>query len=103
VPGLFYSDDLVLQDETGFIVADYRQPLRFLEFLFGWLKAKDLIGAKGQAMGWYRRSPRPYLELRRLVLHSGKTVTSYVYPVTQFFVYAGLVAGAVLLVLAYAL
>lgn len=99
IPGLFFSEDLVLQDESGFIVVDYRQPLRFLEFLFGWLKAQDLVGQKGKAMGWYRRSPRPYLEMRRLVLDGGKTVTSYVYPVTQFLVYAGMVLSAVLLVL----
>ena len=102
IPGLFYSEDLVLQDESGFIVVDYRQPLRFLEFLFGWLKAQDLVGQKGKVMGWYRRSPRPYLEMRRLVLDGGKTVTSYVYPVTQFLVYAGMVLGVVLLVLHYA-
>jgi hypothetical protein len=50
-------------------------------------------------MGWYRRSPRPYLELRRLELDNGKTVNCYTYPVTQFFVYAGMILGVVLLVL----
>lgn len=98
VPGLFYSDDLVLQDQTGFLVADYRQPIRFLEFLFGWLKAQDLIGQRGKIMGWYRRSPRPYIELRKIVLQDGKTVTSYLYPWQQFLVYAGIAIGAVLIV-----
>jgi heat shock protein HtpX len=99
IPGLFYSEDLVLQDKNGFIVVDYRQPLRFLEFLFGWVKAESLIGQRGKAVGWYRRSPRPYFEMRRLVLDSGETVTSYSYPVTQFFVYAGMVVGVLLLFL----
>jgi heat shock protein HtpX len=99
VPGLFYSDDLVLQDDTGYIVADYRQPLRIFEFLFGWIKAEKLIGQRGVAWGWYRRSPRPYFELREMVLESGEKVTSFSYPVTQFFVYAGMVVGAVLLAL----
>lgn len=97
IPGLFYSEDLVMQDETGYIVLDYRQPLGILEFLFGWLKAQQLVGLTGQARGWYRRSPRPYLELRKLVLDDGKVVTSYNYPVTQFFVYPGMVLGLVLL------
>lgn len=96
VPGLFYSDDLVLQDATGFIIMDYRQPLRFLEFLFGWIKAEKLIGMEGEAVGWYRRAPRPYFELRELRLNNDETVTSYFYPFTQVFVYAGLVIGAVL-------
>lgn len=99
VPGLFYSEDLVLQDDTGFIVVDYRQPLRFLEFLFGWVKAGQLIGQRGKVMGWYRRSPNPYFEMRKLVLENGETVTSYSYPVTQFFVYAGMSLGAILLAL----
>ena len=99
IPGLFYSEDLVMQDETGYIVADYRQPLGIFEFLFGWLKAQQMVGLTGQAMGWYRRSPRPYLELRKLVLDDGKVVTSYNYPVTQFFVYAGMVLGVAAIVL----
>jgi heat shock protein HtpX len=100
VPGLFYSEDLVLQDDTGFIILDYRQPIRFFEFLFGWLKADKLIGRQGKAMGWYRRGPRPFFEMRHLVLDDGEKVTSYVYPVTQFFVYAGMVVGLLLVVLA---
>jgi heat shock protein HtpX len=97
VPGLFYSEDLVLRDQTGFIIADYRQPFRFLEFLFGWLKAEELIGQRGKLMGWYRRAPRPYIEMRKLVLDSGKTVTSHLYPVQQFMVYAGAALGVLLL------
>ena len=96
VPGLFYSEDLVLRDNTGFIIVDYRQPIRILEFLFGWLKAEELIGRRGKVMGWYRRGPRPYLEMRKLELDNGKTVTSYLYPVQQFFVYAGLALGIIL-------
>jgi heat shock protein HtpX len=98
VPGLFYSEDLVLQDSSGFLVADYRQPIRFLEFLFGWLKAEELIGQRGKIMGWYRRAPRPYIEMRKLVLDNGKTVTSYLYPWQQFLIYAGMAIGALLLV-----
>jgi heat shock protein HtpX len=98
VPGLFYSDDLVLQDSSGFLIADYRQPIRFLEFLFGWLKAEELIGQRGKIMGWYRRAPRPYIEMRKLVLENGKTVTSYLYPWQQFLVYFGMAVGILLLI-----
>jgi hypothetical protein len=49
-------------------------------------------------MGWYRRAPRPYIEMRKLVLDNGKTVTSYLYPWQQFLVYAGMAIGALLLV-----
>lgn len=97
VPGLFYSDDPVLQDHTGYMVVDYRQPLRIWEFFFGWLKAEKLIGREGTAVGWYRRPPRPYFEMRKMSLKDGQTVMSYLYPITQFFVYAGMIVGALLL------
>jgi hypothetical protein len=70
------------------------------EFLFGWLKAENLIGRQGKAMGWYRRAPKPFFEMRRLILDDGEKVTSYTYPVTQFFVYAGIAIGLLLIILA---
>ncbi|MBN1439888.1 MAG: M48 family metalloprotease [Anaerolineales bacterium] len=100
VPGLFYSEDFVLQDDSGFLVLDYRQPLRIVEFLLGWRKAEKLIGLQGSATGWYRRAPRPYFELRTLTLETGEKVTSYVYPLTQSLVYAGLDAGILMTILA---
>jgi heat shock protein HtpX len=96
VPGLFYSEDLVLQDDTGFIILDYRQPLRILEFLFGWTRAEKLIGQSGTAVGWYRRSPRPCFEMRKLTLENGTSVTSYFYPFTQALVYLTLAIGLAL-------
>jgi heat shock protein HtpX len=99
VPGLFYSEDLVLQDSTGFIVLDYRQPLGFLEFLFGLLKAERLIGQSGRAQGWFRRAPRPFFEMRRIVLEGGEQVVSYSYPVAQFLVYALCSLGGLALLL----
>jgi heat shock protein HtpX len=63
IPGLFWSDDLVLQDTTGFIVLDYHQPLGFLDFIFGIFKAKQFVGKEVEAVGWYRRAPAPYVEL----------------------------------------
>jgi heat shock protein HtpX len=98
VPGLFYSDDLVMQDQTGFIILDYRQPIRIFEFLFGWIKAEKLIGKQGEAVGWYRRAPRPYFEMRELRLEGDEVVKSYLYPFSQFFLYAGLIIGLVLMI-----
>ncbi|HEU4389637.1 MAG TPA: M48 family metalloprotease [Blastocatellia bacterium] len=63
VPGLFFSDDLVLRDGTGFIRLQYRQPLGFLEFLFGWLKAGHYVNHRARVNGWYRRAPFPYIEI----------------------------------------
>lgn len=66
IPGLIYSEDLVLRDDTGFIFLDYRQPFRLMELWFGLARAGDLIGREVTATGWYRRAPTPFLELRTL-------------------------------------
>ena len=79
--GLFYSEDLVLRDDTGFILPDYRQLLAVFEFLFGVTLVKELIGKEAEVIGWFRRAPTPYVEVRKVFLKDGKTITSYVYPV----------------------
>ncbi|MFN5062109.1 MAG: M48 family metalloprotease [Pseudomonadota bacterium] len=68
IPGLIWSEDFVLHDGSGIIFLDYRQPLRFWEFLFGLLKAKDLQGKDVEVRGWYRRAPVPYLEIASITL-----------------------------------
>ncbi len=78
IPGLVYSADLVLQDETGFIFLDYRQPLRIIEFLFGIFRTPGIIGKEVVIEGWYRRAPTPYVEMNNLSYN--KTVhRCYVY------------------------
>jgi heat shock protein HtpX len=71
VPGLFFSDDLVLRDRTGFINLQYRQPFGFLELLFGWLKAGHYLNRPARVHGWYRRAPFPYLEISAVEITDG--------------------------------
>jgi Zn-dependent protease with chaperone function len=63
VPGLIWSEDFVVQDESGIIFLDYRQPLRIWEWLFGLLKAGGFQGKKVTIQGWFRRAPVPYVEI----------------------------------------
>jgi heat shock protein HtpX len=77
IPGLYWSEDLVLRDETGFIRLDYRQPIRLFEFLFGLLKADQFIGQEVVAEGWYRRWPGPYVELWKMRDLRGGVQTCY--------------------------
>ncbi len=63
VPGYIWSEDFVLQDETGIIFLDYRQPLPLWDFLFGVLRAGSYTGKPVEVSGWYRRAPVPYLEI----------------------------------------
>jgi heat shock protein HtpX len=65
-PGLFWSKDLVLRDETGLIQVIYRQPFGMVELWFGVLKAERLVGHQARVHGWYRRAPVPYVEISRV-------------------------------------
>lgn len=91
VPGLFYSPDLVLKDQTGFIRMQYRQPLSFLSrFAFGVLKAERFIGAKARVYGWYRRAQGPYLEIYRIETETSVGETARCYYRQWLFVSAAL-------------
>ncbi|MBC8253927.1 MAG: hypothetical protein H8E35_07855, partial [Ardenticatenia bacterium] len=97
IPGLYWSEDLVLQDQSGYIVLDYRQPARLWETLFGLLRVDSLVGVKGEARGWFRRTPRPLFELRELELEDGQVIKTYVYPLGEFANYAILALGTLAL------
>ncbi len=101
VPGLIWSEDLVLQDDSGYIFLDYRQPLGLWELLFGLFRAGGLVGQTVTADGWYRRGPVPYVELHRLILNNGDTKTCYVYAVKWTVSVLLMVLGAALSVAAF--
>lgn len=97
VPGLVYSEDLTLDDGTGYIFLDYNQPLAIFNFIFG-LRNDRFIGREVKARGWYRRAPVPYFELYQLDTPEG-TKTCY----APFFrkVFAGLmILGGIALLMA---
>ena len=68
VPGYIFSDDLVLQDDTGIIFLDHRQPLAIWEWIWGWLRGDSMIGKEITVQGWYRRSPMPYIEMNNFTV-----------------------------------
>ncbi len=78
VPGLIWSEDFILQDDTGIIFLDYRQPLAIWNFLFGLLEAGSYIGKEVKITGWYRRSPVPYVEIKTLETEEN-TLECYVF------------------------
>ncbi len=95
IPGLIWSEDLVLRDETGFIFLDYRQPLRLIELFFGLFRTQGIIGKKVTVKGWYRRAPMPYFEMRELLV-DGKNYHCYVYAVKLILSIVLTVAGVLM-------
>jgi len=65
-PGSIFSEDFVLEDETGIIYLDYAQPLNIWSFLFGLLKSKKYIDKEVEVKGWYRRAPITYIEIKEM-------------------------------------
>ncbi len=92
VPGLIFSEDFVLQDESGIIFLDYRQPLGIFNFLFGLLRAASYINQDVEVIGWYRRSPVPYIEIKKLRI-ADKESTCFVYNAKFIFSVALIIAG----------
>ncbi|PIQ89327.1 MAG: hypothetical protein COV72_03510 [Candidatus Omnitrophica bacterium CG11_big_fil_rev_8_21_14_0_20_42_13] len=84
IPGLIYSEDFILQDESGIIFLDYQQPLGIFNFFFGLLRSARYIGQDVQITGWYRRAPIPYIEIRNLKAGRQES-TCYVYHSQLFF------------------
>jgi heat shock protein HtpX len=97
VPGLIWSEDFVLQDDSGIIFLDYRQPLGIWNFLFGLLRAKKYHGEEVEITGWYRRSPTPYIEIKNIKTSTGES-NCYVFHVKIAFGIILTLLGIVLLI-----
>ncbi len=73
-PGLFWSEDVFIRDKHGMLYIDYDYGIGFINTLFGIFKTRDMVGRNVEVMGWYRRGPRPYLQVHTIkLLDSGKT------------------------------
>jgi len=94
VPGLIFSEDFVIQDESGIIFLDYQQPLGIFNFLFGLLRAACYVNQDVEVIGWYRRSPVPYIEIKKLKI-ADKTSTCFVYNTKLIFSIALIILGFV--------
>lgn len=98
VPGLIFSEDFVMRDQTGIIFLDYKQPVPLWDFFFGLLKAGSYQGKEVEVTGWFRRAPVPYLELASIrVLDESEPRRCYTYVVKLFFGAACLALGVLML------
>lgn len=78
VPGLFWSEDVVIQDHQGIMYIDYDLGVGFLNALFGILKVERIKDEDVEIVGWYRRGPSPYIQVHRIIqLRDGKTFRNF--------------------------
>ncbi|MEW5760436.1 MAG: zinc metalloprotease HtpX [Candidatus Thermoplasmatota archaeon] len=69
-PGLFFSEDLKLDDGTGLILLNYHQIARFVDLLIGIFATEKRIGREVEVDGWYRRAVIPYLDIYKMYENS---------------------------------
>lgn len=77
-PGCIFNEDFVLQDETGIVMLDYKQPLFIINKIFALFRSKEYFGKITRVEGWYRRSPVPYIEVKAMEV-DGKVRKCYTY------------------------
>ena len=65
-PGCVFSEDFVLRDESGIIFLNYNRPLNIQNKLFALFRAQNYQAKEVTAIGWYRRGPSPYVDLKYL-------------------------------------
>lgn len=92
VPGLIFSEDMVMQDRTGLMFLNYESWFPFFgNLLFGISKVSKLLNMNAEISGWFTRGMSPIVGLRRL-----KTETDFV----KGYVRAGGLIGGVVLIAA---
>lgn len=71
-PGFIAGEDVIYQDRTGLLTADFRSMLGFIGDLFaGWKRVPKHIGQEGQLTGWFRRGMGGYVIMRELSSTAG--------------------------------
>ncbi len=78
MPGYYFGEDMLLQDDTGLIYVDYESliPL-FGNLIFARRTIRKYIGQNVRVIGWYRRGPGPYIEIKSIESSSGHRNNNY--------------------------
>lgn len=71
-PGFFASEDVIYQDKTGLLTADFRSMLGFIgDFFAGWRRVPKHLQQDGEVSGWFRRSMGGYVIIKELSSTAG--------------------------------
>ncbi len=71
-PGFFAGEDVIYQDKTGLLTADFRSMLGFLGDLFtGWWRVPKYLEQEGKLTGWFRRSMGGYVITQEMTSPTG--------------------------------
>ena len=77
IPGYYFSEDMLFQDDTGLLLVDYRFGIGIADLIFSLRTVNKLIGQRVRIKGWYRRSPIPYIQVDTIWSESGGRYRNY--------------------------
>ncbi|UJG43545.1 MAG: M48 family metalloprotease [Candidatus Heimdallarchaeum endolithica] len=97
--GYYFSEDMVLQDSTGIITLDYNPVFNFMRWITALFRVEKLIGNRVIVFGWYRRSPKPYVMIKKMIKPDGKKIGSNWDIANWLLVFVLLIVAFVLVVL----
>lgn len=79
-PGCIFNENFVLLDETGIVLLNYKQPLKFWDKIFALFGSKNYLNKDVEVKGWFRRSPVPYIDMLEFkVGDKTKKLYSYIF------------------------
>ena len=97
VPGYYFSEDMLFQDNTGRMFVDYRFGIRIVDLIFSLRTVNRLIGQRVRIKGWYRRGPLPYIQVDTIESESGSRHRNYAKHMRYFWAVLAFVLGIVCL------
>ena len=77
IPGYYFSEDMMFQDNTGLMFVDYRFGIGIADLIFSLRTVNKLIGQRVRIKGWYRRGPNPYIQVDTIWSESGRRYRNY--------------------------
>lgn len=90
-PGCIFSEDFILQDNTGIIFLDYKQPLTIQNKIFALFRSNEYINSNVKIKGWYRRGLVPYVEVYQIE-REDKKKTIHTTTIAKLFYFLFLIA-----------
>lgn len=99
-PGYYFSEDVVLQDPSGIITLDYNPLFGFMRWITALFRVEKLIGSQVELVGWYRRTMRPYVMIKRMYTMDGQSRFSSNKNVAAWVFVALIFIGAIIAIMA---
>ena len=99
-PGYYFSEDVVLQDPTGIITLDYNPLFGFMRWITALFRVEKVIGSQVEIVGWYRRTPRPIVMIKKMYTLDGQTTFSSNKDLAGWILVVLLFLGAVIAIMA---